>query len=114
MIHTIKIRPRFFEDTTSGAKPFEVRNNDRDFRKCDYVALNEYEPNEDIPERERYSGRSALFKITYVLDNPEYCKSGYVILGLAPCSIKDIGDDCPENQTSVICGQTRGGAADEA
>ena len=30
-----------------------------------------------------------MFKITYVLDNPEYCKTGYVILGLSEYSVAE-------------------------
>ncbi|MEG2882816.1 MAG: DUF3850 domain-containing protein, partial [Christensenella sp.] len=60
----------------------------RNFREGDCAALNEYNPNNVInTERDGYSGRSALFRISYVLDSPEYCKEGYVVLGLMPCSV---------------------------
>lgn len=91
MIHAVKATPKFFEDVTSGKKPFEVRKNDRDYRECDYIALNEYDPDAAAPEREQYSGRSALFQISYILDNPEYCKEGYVILTITPCTVTTAG-----------------------
>lgn len=69
-------------------KPFEVRKNDRDYREHEYIALNEYNHDKDAPERDKYSGRSAVFRISYILDNPQYCKEGYVILGLAPCIVE--------------------------
>lgn len=88
MIHVLKITPNHFKDVISGKKPFEVRKNDRDYREHEYIALNEYNHDKDAPERDKYSGRSALFRISYILDNPQYCKEGYVILGLAPCIVE--------------------------
>ena len=35
-----------------------------------------------------YSGKCAVFRITYILDNPQFCKEGKVILGLARCIIQ--------------------------
>lgn len=81
MIHAVKCLPKYFDPLVSGEKSFEVRENDRDYKVGDIIALNEYSSSKG------YSGKFAIFKITYVLDNPEYCKSGYVILGLSECSI---------------------------
>lgn len=103
MIHALKTTPQFFEDVTNGKKAFEVRKNDRDFRVCDYIALNEYDATK--PDYERYSGRSALFQITYILNNPEYCKSEYVILGLVPCGVETIPNG---GAIPVLYGQARG------
>lgn len=102
MIHALKTEPNYFEDATSGRKPFEVRKNDRDFKLCDYIALNEYDPTR--AERERYTGRSALFRITYVLDNPQYCKDGYVVLGITPCSVVE---EAAGSMETVLFGQAR-------
>ncbi|GHU42254.1 hypothetical protein FACS1894111_05890 [Clostridia bacterium] len=91
MIHALKIKPKFFEAAVSGKKTFEVRRNDRNFREGSFIALNEYD-NEIMDgitnESERYTGRSALFRISYILDNTEYCKEGYVVLGIKPCFIE--------------------------
>lgn len=62
MIHALKILPEFFKAMAAGTKSFEVRKNDRPYHTGDYVALND----------------------------PEYCKEGYVILGLEPCAIGEI------------------------
>lgn len=35
----------------------------------------------------RYSGNCLMFKITYILDDPKFCKDGMVVLGLAQCEI---------------------------
>lgn len=37
-----------------------------------------------------YTGKCTLQKIVYILNDPEYCKEGYVILGLEPCAIGEI------------------------
>jgi len=126
MIHALKTTPQFFEDIISGKKTFEVRKNDRDFRECDYVALNEYDINKPLnvterAESERYSGRSALFQISYILDNAEYCKAGYVVLGLMPCAvtipcaldIKELTALHVRGQAiPVLYGQARGGGGE--
>lgn len=56
MIHELKIKPQYYEDIKIGLKPFEIRKNDRDFKLGDILILND----------------------------PEYCKEGYVILGIIP------------------------------
>ena len=81
MIHELKIRPEFFEACTSGKKTFEVRRNDRPFEIGDYLALNEW-------NGEIYTGRCALFNITYILSDTEYCKPGYAIISIVPCAIR--------------------------
>lgn len=88
MIHELKIRPEFFESCTSGKKTFEVRRNDRSFEVGDYLALNEW-------NGEIYTGRCALFTVTYILADTEYCKPGYAILSIVPCSISRSGRTIP-------------------
>ena len=80
MIHVLKEYPEFFEDVISGRKTFEVRKADRDFKVGDLLALNEYNPN-----AEKYTNRCCIVHIDYILDNLDYCKEGYVILGIKPC-----------------------------
>lgn len=92
MIHELKTEVVFFEASAAGVKGFEVRKNDRPYRKGDYVALNEWD-NED------YTGRCILHKIVYILSDPKYCKEGYVILGLEPCAIRTRG----EMHTPILC-----------
>ncbi len=101
MIHSIKCYPDYFKALKDGAKPFEVRKNDRPYAVGDYLAVNEFvsiDPYESVREEllesfsrsadnGRYSGNCLLFKITYILDDSEYCKDGTVILGLARCEI---------------------------
>lgn len=79
MIHELKTLPEYFESVQQLKKNFEVRKTDRPFEVGDFVALNEYSP--DLG----YTGKCMILAITYILDNPQYCKDGYAILGLSPC-----------------------------
>ena len=100
MIHDAKCRPEYFEKLKTGVKSFEVRKKDRPYQVGDFLAVNEfvdfncefhsddeYEKFSRVTEDGRYSGECLLFKITYILDDREYCKDGMVILGLARCEI---------------------------
>lgn len=96
MIHELKCYPEYFEALVSGKKSFEIRKNDRGFQVGDYIALNEYRPDEDpyaLPNGEKpfsrradngsYSGEHLLFEITYILDNKQLLPPGYVALSLS-------------------------------
>lgn len=65
----------YFDDL--GVKQFEVRKNDRDFAVGKWLQLAEYDAATDT-----YSGRYFLACISYILDSPDYCKEGYVVLQL--------------------------------
>lgn len=100
MIHSVKCNPDYFTALQNGNKTFEVRRKDRPYQIGDFFAVNEFadfnykyssddmrEEFSRISDNGRYSGECLLFKITYILDDPEYCKDGMVILGLARCEI---------------------------
>jgi hypothetical protein len=76
MIHELKILPEYFDAIVKGRKTFEVRRRDRDYQVGDLLALNEW-------NLETYTGRSCFAQVVYILDNEDYCKEGYVILGIA-------------------------------
>lgn len=82
MIHELKENTEFFEEVISSCKKFEVRKSDRPFHVGDLLALNEYDS-----KGKRYTGRSCLVKIEYILDDREYCKSGYVIISFSPMMV---------------------------
>lgn len=82
MIHELKIRPEYFKSVISGAKPFEIRRNDRNFKVGDLVALNEHD------SVSGYTGESVLFEITYVMTDTEYVKEGFAVLGIKRCYIE--------------------------
>ena len=79
MIHELKIYPEYFEAVRNGTKRFELRKNDRDFRAGDYLALNEWD--------ERYTGRTELVKVTYILDPNDVmtCCGGYLVMSVVSC-----------------------------
>lgn len=71
-IHELKIWPEYFLPIIKKEKTFELRKADRDFKVGDKLKLNEYDP-----ETKTYSGRSAIVKVTYILDGllaiPDTC-----------------------------------------
>ena len=101
MIHSVKCYPEFFSSLKDGTKTFEVRKNDRPYAVGDFLAVNEYasfDPYEDVREelierfdrsdgKGRYSGDCLLFRITYILDDPQFTAKDMIILGLARCEI---------------------------
>ena len=74
-VHRLKIAPQYFKDVVSGVKTFEVRRNDRDFKVGDIVTLEEY-------KNGNYTSNYVNAEITYILDDLEYCKEGYVVFGI--------------------------------
>lgn len=98
MIHTVKCNYKYFQPLKDGTKNFEVRKNDRLYEVGDLLAVNEFVPDENADpytmnvglrraDHGYYTGECLLYKITYILDDPKYCKDGMIILGLARCEI---------------------------
>ena len=75
--HKIKIDPKYFDDVAKGIKTFEVRKNDRAYKVDDILDIYEYDR-----ETGEYTGRYIWAVITYILDDQEYLRDGYVILAL--------------------------------
>lgn len=73
--HYIKICPEYYRAIERGEKTFEVRYNDRNYKKYDVLHLQEWLNGE-------YTGRVIDADVTYILDNPEYCKEGYVVMAI--------------------------------
>jgi predicted RNA-binding protein with PUA-like domain len=59
--HTLKSWPESFQAVWDGIRPFEIRENDRDFRVGDSVVLHEW--NE---KTKAYTGRAMGARIMYV------------------------------------------------
>jgi hypothetical protein len=74
--HYLKTLKEYYSAVEDGSKPFEVRFNDRDFKVGDRLILEEI-------DGVGYTGRALVRTITYVLDTPDFCKVGYVVLGIA-------------------------------
>lgn len=79
-IHDLKVWIEYYPDLERQDKPFELRKNDRDFQKGDFLNLL---PFDKIRDSQLQIGRQ-LAKVTYVLkDVPEFgLNDGYAILGL--------------------------------
>lgn len=72
--HELKIKPQYFKDVISGLKTFEVRKNNRNFEVGDIITLREF-------ENGKFTGKSINVEIVYILNDEEYCKESYVVLG---------------------------------
>ena len=89
--HILKIAPIWFEAALHGAKRFEVRRNDRDFKEGDHIVLREWDGTD-------YTGRQILGYIDYVLtaeDFPEGIKEGYCVFAynVRPYGVQDWRED---------------------
>ncbi len=88
MIHQLKTKHEYFEAIAQGRKPFEVRYNDRNYHVGDFLALNELSKDEQLNE----TGRCMMVEVTYILGGDNFCKEGWVIMGIRPCWIKTLSD----------------------
>jgi hypothetical protein len=82
-VHELKTWPQYFTAVASGAKPFELRRDDRPYAVGDELELREYDPDSPVG----YTGPTSWHRVTYVLRGPEAeqfgLQPGYCILGLA-------------------------------
>lgn len=76
-VHELKIAPKYFEKVLSKEKTFEFRYNDRNYQVNDILRLKEYYD-------DKYTGREASVKITYILQDFEGLQSNYAILSIKP------------------------------
>ena len=77
-VHSLKVWPKYFDAIKEGLKKFDVRLDDRSFRKGDALFLEEYLPKEGF-----FTGRALLRKVTYVLRGGKFgIEEGYVVLGI--------------------------------
>jgi hypothetical protein len=77
MLQDLKCVNPYFQDVLEGRKNFEVRWNDRNYKRGDILILREW-------HREKgYSGREVYVAVEYILDEFEGLVKGYVVLGIA-------------------------------
>lgn len=75
--HKLKLNIAFCDEVLSGAKTFEIRKNDRNFKMGDLI---EFKPVDD-DEVGYHKVQNRTYKITYILDNWGL-KEGYVVLAI--------------------------------
>lgn len=80
--HFIKIMPEYYRAIERKEKTFEVRRNDRSYQKYDVLHLQEW-------AGDAYTGREITAEVTYILDNPDYCKEGYVVMSIKVITINN-------------------------
>ena len=77
-IHKLKTAQSFFAALNVGDKTFEIRKNDRDYKRGDVLHLCEW-------DGQHYTGREISRKVTYVLssdDFPQGLMPGVVCMGI--------------------------------
>lgn len=74
-VHKIKLGKSFFGDVYSGEKTFELRKNDRGYKKGDILELMEFADGRD-------TGRIVRALVTYILEDFTGLEDGYCIMGI--------------------------------
>ena len=82
-IHKLKLNAAYYDDSASGIKTFEIRNNDRNFKVGDILELREYAWSV-FDGKGAYTGDVHWKIITYIMDDGEYLRDGYVGLAVSP------------------------------
>jgi len=88
--HSVKSWPAFFEAAIDGRKTHDFRNKyERNYKIGDFLELNEYNP--FVGD---YTGRKALFRITYITSNDTPCALSSNALDRDTCvlSIRKVDD----------------------
>lgn len=87
MIHKLKTVQPFFTQVKDGIKKFELRKNDRDFKKGDLLILEEFDP-EDVEESNKgYTGKVFAVRVDYILEDYVGIEKGYCIMGVTKTRI---------------------------
>ena len=82
-IHKLKLSPIYYDDSASGIKTFEIRNNDRNFKVGDILELREWVWS-GFDGKGTYTG-NVHWKVHYLhFDDEEYLYEGFVCLGVSP------------------------------
>ena len=111
MVHELKTWPEFFTAMWEGRKPFEVRENDREYGVGNTLYLREFDPCKRckatgrewdvgdktdcglcLGEKGKYTGREMTVEVTYLMKGGRFGVSeNYVVMGAK------IINRCPES-----------------
>lgn len=84
MVHELKLNTKYYHDSLVNIKTFEIRKNDRNFKVGDILKLVEVTQLTENGRQYVLDTQQHYKQITYILNNQEYLKEGYVCLGLQP------------------------------
>ena len=93
-VHQIRLGASFFEDAASNEKCFELRKNDRNYKKGDILELMEFADG-------RNTGRTIRKLVTNILEDYTGLEDGFCIMGTA--LINDNGEQLRPADINQIC-----------
>ncbi|WP_302626796.1 DUF3850 domain-containing protein [uncultured Eubacterium sp.] len=94
MIHELKIEDDYALKVVTNEKTFEIRFNDRDYKKGDYIRF--------LPVGEKFRNivaaeiKDKIYKITYVLtheDFPKGIKEDYAVIAIKEATLQEIRNE---------------------
>ena len=74
-IHQIRLAKSYFDDVANKIKTFELRKNDRGYKKGDILEMMEFTDG-------KYTGRSVKALVTYILEDYTGIEEGYCIMAI--------------------------------
>lgn len=83
-IHKLKLQKQYWDSINEGTKTCEVRLNDRDFQKGDFIEF------EEVPGEVLYvcgfevstMPSPYMFEITHIQHHPDFLVKGYCVLSI--------------------------------
>lgn len=90
-VHQIRLAKSYFDDVTNGIKTFELRKNDRGYKKGDILEMMEFADGKN-------TGRTVKVLVTYILEDYTGIEDGYCIM--ATKLMKD-GETIKEQQEEI-------------
>jgi len=97
-VHHIKLGASFFGEVERGEKTFELRKNDRDYKKGDILEMMEFKDG-------RNTGRTVRVLVTYILTEFAGLEEGYCIM--ATCLLNENGEPLERANIKQICADIR-------
>lgn len=97
-VHHIKLGASFFGEVERGEKTFELRKNDRDYKKGDILEMMEFKDGKN-------TGRTVRVLVTYILTEFAGLEEGYCIM--ATCLLNENGEPLERTDIKQICADIR-------
>lgn len=97
-VHHIKLGASFFGEVERGEKTFELRKNDRDYKKGDILEMMEFKDGKN-------TGRMVRVLVTYILTEFAGLEEGYCIM--ATCLLNENGAPLERADIKQICAEIR-------